>query len=206
MLKILHERLQYYVNWKLPDAQAGFRKGRGTKDQIVNICWIIKKAREFEKNIDFCFIDYARAFDSVSHSKLKNSSRAENARPPYLPPEKPVCRSRSNRIRHGTTDCFQIGKGIHQGCILSPWLFNFNAEYIMWNARLDEAQAGVRIGGRNIINLRYSDNTTIMAESEEELKSLLTKMKEESWNVGLKLNIQKTKMGPWHLVPSPHGK
>ena len=98
------------------------------------------------------------------------------------------------RTGRGTTDWFQIRKGVHQGCIFSPGLFNLHAEFIMWNARLDEAQAGVRIGGRNIINLRYSDNTTIMAESEEELKSLLMKMEEESWKVGLKLNIQKTKI------------
>ena len=96
MLKILQARLQQYVNQELPDVQAGFRKGRGARDQIANICWVIKKAREFQKNIYFCFIDYAKAFDCVDHSKLKNSSRDENTRPPYLPPEKSVCRSRSN--------------------------------------------------------------------------------------------------------------
>ena len=98
------------------------------------------------------------------------------------------------RTGHGTTDRFQIGKGIHQGCILSPCLFNFCAEYIMRNARLDEAQAGIKIAGRNINNLRYTNDTTLMADSEEELKSLLMKVKEESENVGLKLNIQKTKI------------
>ena len=100
MIKILQARLQQYVNHELPDVQAGFRKGRGTRDQIANICWVIKKAREFQKNIYFCFIDYAKAFDCVDHSKLKNSSRDENTRPPYLPPEKSVCRSRSNRTGH----------------------------------------------------------------------------------------------------------
>ena len=97
------------------------------------------------------------------------------------------------RTRQGTTDWFQIGKGVRQGCILSPCLFNFYAEYIMWNARLDEAQAGIKIAGRNINNFRDSDDTTLMAESEE-LKSLLMKVKEESEKVGLKLNIQKTKI------------
>ena len=98
------------------------------------------------------------------------------------------------RTRHGTTDWFQIGKGVFQGCILSPWLFNFYAEYIMRNARLDEAQAGIKVARRNINNLRYADDTTLMAESEEELKSLLMKVKEESEKVGLKLNIQKMKI------------
>ncbi|KAB0373104.1 hypothetical protein FD755_014763 [Muntiacus reevesi] len=109
------------------------------------------------------------------------------------------------RTGHGTTDWFQIGKGVHQGCILSPCLFNLYAEYIMRNAGLEEAQAGIKIAGRNINNLRYADDTTLMAESEEELKSLLMKVKEESEKVGLKLNIQKTKImasGPitsWEL-------
>ena len=94
MLKILQARLQQYMNRELPDVQAGFRKGRGTRDQIANICWIIKKTREFQKNI--CFINYAKAFDCVDHKKLENSSRDENTRPPDLPPEKSVCRSRSN--------------------------------------------------------------------------------------------------------------
>ena len=105
---------------------------------------------------------------------------------------------------HGTTDWFQIGKGEHQGCILSPCLFNFYAEYTMQNAGLDEAQVGIKIAGRNINNLRYADDTTLMAESEEELKSLLMKVKEESEKVGLKLSIQKLRS--WHLVPSLHGK
>ena len=98
------------------------------------------------------------------------------------------------RTGHGTTDWFQIGKGVHQDCILTPWLFNFYAEYIMKNAGLEEAQAGIKIARRNINNLRYADDTTLMAESDEELKSLLMKVKEESEKVGLKLNIQKTKI------------
>ena len=100
----------------------------------------------------------------------------------------------THTVRHGKTDWFQIGKGVHQGCILSPCLFNFYAEYIMGNAGLDEAQAGIKIAGRNINNLRYVDDTTLMAEREEELKSLLMKVKEESEKVGLKLNIHKTKI------------
>ena len=131
----------------------------------------------------------------MEHNKLENSERDGNTRPPYLSPKKPVCRSGSNSgIRHGTMDWFQIGKEVCQGCILSPYLFNLYAEYIMQNARRDEAQAGVKIAGRNIDNLRYADDTTLMAESKEELKSLLMRVKEESEEAGLKLNIQKTEI------------
>ena len=121
MLKILQARLEQCVNRELPDVQTGFRKGRGTRDQIANICWIIEKAREFQKNIYFCFIDYAKDLDCVDHNKLENSSKDGNTRPPDLPFEKSVCRSGSN-IRNGlwTTDWFQIGKGGHQACILYP--------------------------------------------------------------------------------------
>ena len=111
-----------------------------------------------------------------------------------MPLEKPVCRSGRNRTGHGTTGWFQIGKGVHQGCILSPCLFNLYAKYVMRNTELDEAQAGIKIAGRNINNLRYADDTTLMAESEEELKNLLMKVKEESEKAGLKLNVQKTKI------------
>ena len=196
MLKILQARLQQYVNRELPDVQAGFRKGRGTRDQIANICCISEKARGFQKNIYFCFIDYAKAFDCVDHNKLWKILQ-EMGIPDHL-----TCLLRNLyagqeatvRTGHRTTDGFQIGKGLCQGCILSPCLFNLNAEYIMRNAGLDEAQAGIKIAGRNINNLRYADDTTLMAESEEELKGLLMKVKEESEKVGLKLNIQKTKI------------
>ena len=130
MLKILQARLQQYVNQECPDVQAEFRKGRGTRDQIAKFCWIIEKAREFQKNIYFCFIDYTKAFDCVDHSKLKNSSRDENTRPPYLPPEKSIGSQEATiRTRHGTTDWFQFKKGVHQGCILSPCLFNLYAHH-----------------------------------------------------------------------------
>ena len=190
-LKILQARLQQYVNYELPDIQAGFRKGRGTRDQIANICWIMEKARKFQKNIYFCFIDSAKAFDCVDHNKLwkilKEMGISDHLtcllRNLYAGQEATV------RTGHGTTDWFQIGKGVYQRCILSPCLFNFYAEYIMRNAGLEEAQAGIKIARRN--NLRYTDDTTLMAESKEELKILLIKVKEESEKVGLKLNIQK---------------
>ena len=194
MFKILQTRLQQYMNRELPDVQAGFRKGRGTRDQIANIRWIIKKAREFQKNIYFCLIDYAKAFDYVDDNKLWKILK-EMGIPDHL-----TCLLRNLyasqvaivRTGRGTTDWFQAGKGARQGCILPPCLFNLYAEYMMRNAVLDEAQAGIKIAGRNIGNLRHADDTTLMAESEEELKSLL--MKVESEKVGLKLNIQKTKI------------
>ena len=195
MLKILQARLQQYVNCELPDVQAGFRKGRRTRDQIANICRIIKKSREFQKN-DLCFTDYAKAFDCVGHNKLWEILK-EMGIPDHL-----TCLLRNLyagqearvRARHGPTDWFQVGKGVCQGRILSPCLFNLYAEYIMRNAGLEGAQAGIKIARRNINNLRYADATNTMAESEEELKSLLMKVKEESKKVGLKLNIQKTKI------------
>ena len=125
---------------------------------------------------------------------MENSERDGNTRPPDLPLEKSVGRSGSNRTGHGTADWFQIGKGVRQGCILSPCLFNLYAEYIMRNAGLEEAKAGIMIARRNINNLRYADDTTLRAESEEELKSLLMRVKEESEKIGLKLNIQKSKI------------
>ena len=178
MLKILQARLQQYMNRELPDVQAGFRKGRGTRDQIANIRWIIGKAKEFQKNIYFCFIDYAKAFDCVDHSKLWKILK-EMGIPDHFCLLRNLYAGQEATVRtgHGTTDRFQIRKGVHQGCILSPCLFNLYAEYIMQRAGLDEAQAGIKIAGTNINNLRHADNTTLMPENEEELKSLLMKVK-----------------------------
>ena len=184
------------MNHESPGIQAGFRKGRGTGDQIAKICWIIEKAREFQKNIYICFINYAKAFDCVDHNKLWKILK-EMGIPDHL-----TCLLRNLyagqeatvRTGHRTTDLFQIRKEVRQVCILSHCLFNLYAEYIMRNAGLGEAQAGIKIAGRNTNNLRYADDTTLMAESEEELKTLLMKVKEESEIVGLKLNIQKTKI------------
>ena len=162
------------MNHELPDVQAGFRKGRGTRDQIANIHWIIEIAREFQKNIYFCFIDYAKAFDCVDHNKLwkilKDVGILDHLtcilRNLYAGQEATV------RTGHGTTDWFQIRKGVGQGCILSPCLFNLYAEYIMRNAGLEEAQAGIKIARRNINNLGYADDTTLMAENEEDKEPL----------------------------------
>jgi len=171
------------MNCEFTDVQAEFRKGRGTRDQIANICWIMEKARDFHKHIYFCFIDYAKAFDCVDHNKLwkilKEMGIADHLtwllRNLYAGQEATV------RTRHVTTDWFQIGKGVRQGCMLSLCLFNFYSEYIVRNAWLEETQAGIKIAGRNINNFRPADDTTLMAESEEELKSLLMKVNEESW-------------------------
>ena len=158
MLKILQVRLQQYMNRELPNVQAGFRKGRGTRDQIANICWIIKKAKEFQKNIYFCFIDWAKAFDCVDHNKLWKILK-EMGIPDHL-----TCLLRNVyagqeatvRTGHGTTDWFQIGKGVRQGCILSLCLFNSYAEYIMRNAGLEEAQAGIKIARRNTSDMQMT--------------------------------------------------
>ena len=151
MLKILQARLQQYMNCELPDVQAGFRKGRENKDQIANIHWIIEKARVFRKNIYSCFIDYTKAFNCVDHNKLWKSFK-EMEIPDHL-----TCLLRSLyagqevTAKHGTMDWFQIGEGVHQGCILSPCLFDLYAEYIMRNVSLDEAQAGIRLPGETSI-------------------------------------------------------
>ena len=167
MLKILQARLQQYVNWELSDVQAGFRKGRETRDQIANICWIIEKSTEFQKYIYFCFIDYTKAFDWVDHNKLCKILQEMGIpghltrllRNLYAGQEATV------RTEHGTTDWFPVGRGVPQGCILSRCLFSLYAEFIMWNARLGEAQVGIKISGRNVNNFRYADDTTLKAEN-----------------------------------------
>ena len=188
MLKILQARLQQHVNRELADIQAGFRKGRGTRNQIANICWITEKAREFQKNIYFYFIDYAKAFDCEDHNKLWKILQ-EMGIPDHL-----TCLLRNLyagqeatvRTTHGI-DWFHIGKGVCQGCILSSCLFNLYAEYIMRYTGLEKAEDGIKIARRNINNLRYADDTTLMAESVEELKCLLMKVKEESGKNWLKV-------------------
>ena len=153
MLKILQVRLQQCVNHELPDVQAGFRKGIGTRDHIANIRWIIEKAKEFQKNIYFCFIDYTRIFDRVDHNKLWKILQGMGI------PDHLTCLLRNLhasqeatvRTGHGTMDWFQIRKGLHQGCILSPCLCNLHAEHMLWKARLDEAQMESRVPGEILI-------------------------------------------------------
>ena len=155
------------MNRELPDVQAEFRKGRRTRDQIANIHWIIGKAREFQKNIYFCFIDYDKVFDCVDHNRLWKILQEMGLIDHLTCFLKNLYPSQETTVRtgHGTTDWFQIRKGVHQGCILSPCLFKLYAEYIMRNDGLKEEQAGIKISGRNINNFRYADNTTLIAES-----------------------------------------
>ena len=209
--KILHARLQHYLNQELPDVQAGFRKGKGTRDQIANIHWIIEKAREFQKNIYLCFINYYVAFDFIDHDKVWKALR-EMGIPDHL-----TCLLRNLYAGQeatvttlcGATDCFKIKKGVWQGCLLSPCLFNLYAEHIMRNPGLAGLQARIKAGGRSINNLRYADVTTLMAESKKELKSLWMRVKEKSKRAVLKLNItkqqQQQQLRSWHLDPLLHG-
>ena len=172
-LKILQARLQQYLNHELPDVQVDYRKGRGTRAQIANIRWIIKKAREFQKKYLLLLYWYAKAFDYVDHNKLWKLLK-EMGIPDHL-----TCLLRNlyagqeERVRtgHGTAHWFQIGKGVHHGYILSPCLFNLYEEYIMRNSGLQEALAGIKIAGRNINNLRYADDTTLMAKSWTDAKA-----------------------------------
>ena len=188
MLKILQARLQQCVNCELSDVQVGFRKGRVSRDQIANIHWSTQKGRESQKNIYFCFTDYTKSFDCVDHNKQWTILQRMGI------PDHLTCLLRNLypgqeatvKTGHGTTHCFQIKKEVHQGCILSHCLFNLYAEYIMRNAELEESQAGIKIAGKNINNIRYADDTTLMAEGEEELTS--------HEKFGLKLNIQKMKI------------
>ena len=177
---------------------AGFRKGRGTRDQIANILCIIEKESS-SKTVTSALLNMPKpltVWTTTNCGKLFKRWECQTISPASWE----ICvQIKKPQIE---LDWFQVGKGEHQGCILSPCLFNFYSEYIMWNAGLDEAQAGIKIAGRNINNLRYADDTTLMADSEEELKSLLMKVKEERERAGLKLNIQKTKIMASSLITS----
>ena len=185
------------MNHELPAVQTGFRKGRGIRDQIANIRWIIKNQESSRKTSQSSALLTTPKPLIVWITTTRGKILKEMEIPDHL-----TCLLRNLyadqeatvRTRHGTTNWFKIGKGVGQGGILSPCLFNLDAEYIMLNARLDEAQAGIKIARRNINNLRYADDVTLMEESKEELKNLLMKEKEESEKSGLKLNIQKMKI------------
>ena len=155
MCKILQARLQYYVNWELPGVQAGFRKGRGTRDQIANICWIIEKAREFQRNIYYCLIGYSKPLTvwiTTNWKILKDMGMPDQL--PCILRNLYVGQEATVITKPGTTDCFQIGKRVHQSWILSPCLFNLYAEYIIWNTGPDEAWAWIKIAGKNINIIR----------------------------------------------------
>ena len=167
MLIILQARLQQYLNWELPDVQVGFRKGRRTRDQIANIHWLMENSRKIpgnsRKNIYFFFIDYTKAFGSVDHNKLWNIFKDLGLLDHLTCLLRNLYEGQEAIVKtgHWKIDCFQIGKGVKQGCMLSPCLFNLYAEYIMRNAMLVESQSGIKTAGRNINNLRSADNTTL---------------------------------------------
>ena len=182
------------MNWGLPDVQAGFRKGRETTDQIANISWITEKARELKKKIYFCFTDYSKAFDYADHNKLWRILK-ETGKLDHL-----TCLLRNLYAGQEETeqDMEQwtgsiLGKEYIKA-VYCHLVYLTYMKYITWNAGLDESQVGIRVAGRNINNLRYADDTTLMAESEDELNRLLMKVKKESEKAGLNLNIQKTKI------------
>ena len=183
MLKILQARLQQYVNQELPDVQGRFRKGWGTRDQIANISLVIEKARGFQRSIYFCYIDYAKAFDWVDHSKLwKIVEEMGISDHPYLSP-KTCLRVKKQQLEADMKQWndSKLGKEYVKAVYCHPaYLTYVQSKYIIWNVGLDEAQARIKIGGRNVNNLWYADDTTLMAESKEELKSLLMKVKEEN--------------------------
>ena len=193
MLKILQVRLQQCMNQEVPVFKLDLEKAEETEIKLLTSTDSYRKQDNSRKNVYFFFIDCTKAFHCMDQNKLWKILQ-EMEIPDHL-----TCLQRNLyagqeatiRTGHGTTNWFQIGKEVCQNYILSPCLFNLYAEYIMWNARLDEAQAGIKIAGRNINNLRYADDTILMAENKEEIKILLLKVKDKSENIGLKLNIQK---------------
>ena len=196
VLQILQARLQQYMNREFPNVRAAFRKRGRSRDQIANIRWIIEKKRKFQKNIYFCFIDYMKDFLYITTNCRKFLKGWEYQT--TLPASWDTCMQvRKQQLEPGMKNRLVPNwERSMSSCILSPWLFNLYAEYITWNAGLDETQAGIKIAERNMNDLRYADDTILMAESEEVLRSFLMKVKEESEKIGLKLNIQKTKIMP----------
>ena len=196
MLKVIQHRLEKHMEREMSIEQAGFRKGRGTRDQIANLRWIMERSREFQRPIYMCFIDYSKAFDCVDHPTLWNMMREMGIPAHMIQVIRSLYIGQKARVRteSGVTESFDIGKGVRQGCILSPYLFNLYSEYIMRQADLGELEIGVRIGGRKINNLRYADDTTLLAESKADLLQLLEKVKQQSIKAGLHLNFKKTKV------------
>ena len=205
MLKILQARLQQYMNWELPDIQAGFRKGRGTRNQIANIHWITEKAREFQKHIYFCFIDYAKAFDCVNYKKLWKILRDGTIRPPYLPPAKPVCRSRSNSYSQTWNNrLVQNWERVHQGWILSPCLFNLYAEDIMRDARWMKHKLESRLPGEKSITSDMQTTPPLWQKARRDERASWWRWKSRVKK--LALNSTFKKLRSWHPVSSLQGK
>ena len=176
--------------------QAGFRRGRGTRDHIANLRWIMETSREYQKKLYMCFIDYSKAFDCVDHHILWRVLEEMGIPVHIIMLLKTLYENQEATVRteFGDTVWFVIMKGVRQGCILSPYLFNLYSEYIMRKVGIDEDDGGIRMGGGKHNNLRYADDTTLMAESANNLKRILKKVKEQSAALGLHLNLTKTKI------------
>ena len=196
MLKVIQHRLDRYMEQEMAIEQAGFRKGRGTRDQIANLRWIMERSNEYQQPLYMCFIDYSKAFDCVDHPTLWNMMSEMGIPKHLIDVIRSLYQDQEAKVRteFGDTDSFHIGKGVRQGCILSPYLFNLYSEYIMRKACLDDLEIGVRIGGRKINNLRYADDTTLLAESKDKLMELIRNVKERSKEAGLYLNLKRPRL------------
>ena len=196
LLKIIQKRLTPYIDREISIEQAGFIKGRGTRDQIANIRWILEKVREVKKEIYFCFIDYSKAFDCVDHNTMWLVMRKIGIPEHLIILIKNLYHKQEAHVRtmYGPTDWFEISKGVRQGCILSPYLFNLYGEIIMRNAGLYDNNIGIKVHGRAINNLRYADDTTLIAETKEDLGELIRNVKKASKEAGLLLNLKKTEV------------
>ena len=196
LLKIIHKRMENTIERELPVNQAGFRKARGTRDHIANIRWIMERQREYGQEVHMCFIDYSKAFDCIDHTLLWKTL-IEMGIPMHLVKILKglyVDQGAVLRTEYGDTGKFKVRKGVRQGCILSPFLFNLYAERIMRNAGLEETTEGVKIAGKILNNLRYADDTTLLAGKKNDLVELIRRVKRESEKAGLYFNIKKTKI------------
>jgi hypothetical protein len=196
LLKIIHKRMEKTIERELPTNKAGFRKARGTRDHIANIRWIIERQREYGQQVHMCFIDYSKAFDCIDHTLLWQTL-IEMGIPNHLVKLLKglyVDQEAVIRTEYGDTGKFKIRKGVRQGCILSPFLFNLYAERIMRRAGLEEATEGVRIAGKILNNLRYADDTTLLAGKRDDLVELIRRVRKESEKAGLYFNVKKTKV------------
>jgi hypothetical protein len=195
LLKIIQGRLATYIKREISEEQAGFREGRGTRDQIANIRWVLEIAMEYGKTIFICFINYSKAFDCVDHSRLWNTLRSVGVPEHLIILIKSLYTKQEAAVRteYGNTEWLEVRNGVRQGCVLSPYLFNMYSENILRKVEFED-NVGIKVGGRTINNLRYADDTTILIEDKENTRKLLQKLKEESEKAGLMPNLKKTKI------------